>query len=52
MAYASKNPYTGEVVQMFPDATNGEVEQAIATAHATFMSWKDTTFAHSPTAPR
>ena len=45
MPYVSKNPYTGEVWQAFPDATDAEVEQAITNAHAAFLSWKETSFA-------
>ena len=45
MAYASKNPYTGEVVKTFPNATDVEVENAIAAAHAAFLFWKETSFA-------
>ena len=45
MAYVSKNPYTGEVSQTFPDATDVEVEKAITDAHAAFQSWKETSFA-------
>lgn len=45
MSYATTNPYTGEVVKTFPDATNAEVEQAIERAHTTFLSWKETSFA-------
>jgi len=29
MAHATTNPYTGEVLKTFPDATDREVEQAI-----------------------
>lgn len=36
MAYATTNPYTGEVVKEFPTATAQEVEQAITRAHDTF----------------
>lgn len=42
MAYATTNPYTGELVKTFPDATDEQVKQAIETAHATFLSWKET----------
>jgi succinate-semialdehyde dehydrogenase/glutarate-semialdehyde dehydrogenase len=44
MAYATTNPYTGEVLKTFPDATDAEVNQAIANAHTAFLSWKETTF--------
>jgi len=45
MAYKTTNPYTGEVVKTFPDATDEEVSQAIARADETFKSWKNTSFA-------
>lgn len=45
MAYASVNPYTGKTVATFADATDAEVEQAIAAADAAFRSWKLTSFA-------
>ena len=45
MAYATTNPYTGEVLATFPDATDNEVRQAIDDAHAAFLDWRDTPFA-------
>jgi succinate-semialdehyde dehydrogenase/glutarate-semialdehyde dehydrogenase len=45
MAYATTNPYTGEVLKTFPNATDAEVDQAIAAAHAAFQSWRNTSFA-------
>ncbi|ACK50653.1 Aldehyde Dehydrogenase [Methylocella silvestris BL2] len=45
MAYASINPYTGETLKTFPDAADAEVERAIESAHAAFLSWKDVPFA-------
>ena len=44
MAYETRNPYTGEVLKTFPDATDAEVRQAIDTAHQAFRSWKDVGF--------
>lgn len=44
MAYKTTNPYTGEVVKTFPDATDAEVSRAIAKADETFHSWKNTPF--------
>ena len=38
MAYESKNPYTGEVMKTFADATDAEVLSAIDKAHHTFRS--------------
>ncbi|MEE3661420.1 NAD-dependent succinate-semialdehyde dehydrogenase [Brenneria sp. g21c3] len=45
MAYATTNPYTGELIKTFPDATDAEVSSAIEHAHATFLTWKNTSFA-------
>lgn len=45
MAYKTTNPYTGETVKTFPDATDQEVQHAIAKAHETFLGWKETSFA-------
>ena len=45
MAYASTNPYTGEVLATFPDATDAEVQTALAQAHAAYESWRETSFA-------
>ncbi|PZU82455.1 MAG: succinate-semialdehyde dehydrogenase [Shinella sp.] len=45
MAYATVNPYTGETIKTFPDATDAEVRDAIAGAHNAFLSWKDASFA-------
>lgn len=44
MTYATINPYTGDVVKTFADATDAEVEQAIGNAHEAFLSWKGTPF--------
>ncbi|TCL90646.1 succinate-semialdehyde dehydrogenase/glutarate-semialdehyde dehydrogenase [Rhizobium sp. PP-WC-2G-219] len=44
MAYATINPYTGEVLKTFADATDTEVGQAIGKAHQAFLSWKDVSF--------
>ena len=44
MAYETRNPYTGTPLETFPDATDAEVHQAIETAHAAFLSWKETSF--------
>lgn len=40
MAYATINPYTGEKLATYPDATDVEVAQAIARAHDAFLAWK------------
>jgi succinate-semialdehyde dehydrogenase/glutarate-semialdehyde dehydrogenase len=44
MAYATTNPYTGEVIKTFPDATDAEVKHAIEKAHCAFQAWKETSF--------
>lgn len=45
MPYSTTNPYTGEILKVFPDATDAEVTTAIETAHAAFLQWKKTPFA-------
>ncbi|GCD75675.1 NAD-dependent succinate aldehyde dehydrogenase [Acetobacter pasteurianus NBRC 3299] len=45
MAYATTNPYTGEVLANFPEATDQEVQTALSEAHAAFEKWRDTSFA-------
>lgn len=45
MAYATVNPYTGETVKTFPDATDAEVRDAIGKAHNAFLAWKEASFA-------
>jgi succinate-semialdehyde dehydrogenase / glutarate-semialdehyde dehydrogenase len=44
MGYATTNPYTGEVVKTFPDATDAEVDAALDKGHAAFLSWRATSF--------
>jgi succinate-semialdehyde dehydrogenase / glutarate-semialdehyde dehydrogenase len=44
MAYATINPYTGETLKTFPEATDAEVTDAIARAHDAFLAWKETPF--------
>jgi succinate-semialdehyde dehydrogenase/glutarate-semialdehyde dehydrogenase len=44
MAYVSKNPYTGEVLKAFSEATDAEVAAAIDNAHQAFLNWKDRPF--------
>lgn len=46
MAYATTNPYTGEVVKEFPTATPDEVSAAIERADATFAQWRTTSLQH------
>lgn len=45
MAYATTNPYTGETIATFPDATDTEVRTALDKADAAFQKWRDTSFA-------
>src|SRR5699024_5607096 len=41
MAYQTVNPYTGETVKAFDDATPEQIESAIAGAHEAFLSWRN-----------
>ncbi|HEY0271064.1 MAG TPA: NAD-dependent succinate-semialdehyde dehydrogenase [Sphingomonas sp.] len=52
MAFATTNPYTGEVVKTFPSATDAEVMEAIDRAHESFLSWRDASFAERATVMR
>jgi hypothetical protein len=45
MAYATINPYTGETVATFPDATDAEAKAALDKADAAFHTWRETSFA-------
>ncbi len=45
MAYKTTNPYTGETLKTFADATDQQVQDAIAQADATFQTWKESSFA-------
>ncbi|GHB05014.1 NAD-dependent succinate-semialdehyde dehydrogenase [Shewanella indica] len=45
MAYATINPFTGELIKQFPNATDAEVTEAIESAHQAFLSWRNTSFA-------
>ena len=45
MAYATTNPYTGEVVKTFANATDDEVYEALGRAHAAFLHWRNVSFA-------
>ena len=44
MSYSTVNPFTGELVKKFPDASDAEVEQAITDADNTFRSWRCSSF--------
>ncbi|PLS29851.1 NAD-dependent succinate-semialdehyde dehydrogenase [Bifidobacterium parmae] len=41
MTYATINPYTGETVATFPNATADEVDAALGNAHRAFLAWRD-----------
>jgi len=40
MSYATTNPYTGERLATFADATDAEVENALSRADAAFQQWR------------
>lgn len=40
MAYQTTNPYTGEILKTFPDATDAEVAQALERGHTVFQQWR------------
>ena len=44
MAIATQNPTTGETLTTFEAHTSAQVQDAIATAHATFQTWRTTSF--------
>ena len=44
MAYQTVNPYTGELIKTFPDASDAQVQQAIDAAHHAFLGWRETGF--------
>ena len=46
MAITSQNPATGETLMTFDALTGAEVQEAIGTAHATFQTWRTTSFDH------
>lgn len=45
MPYATVNPFTNEQIQIFPNATDAEVDTALDKAHAAFLAWRETSFA-------
>ena len=40
MAYPTTNPYTGEILKTFPDATDAQVAQALERGHTAFQQWR------------
>jgi succinate-semialdehyde dehydrogenase/glutarate-semialdehyde dehydrogenase len=45
MAFATTNPYTGEVLKTFPTATDDDIAQAIGRADDAFKLWRQVSFA-------
>ncbi|MFA3760484.1 NAD-dependent succinate-semialdehyde dehydrogenase [Yersinia sp. 2544 StPb PI] len=45
MAYATTNPYTGETIKTFSDATTADVALALDQGDGAFKQWKNTTIA-------
>jgi succinate-semialdehyde dehydrogenase/glutarate-semialdehyde dehydrogenase len=43
MTYATTNPYTGETLKTFADATDTEAAQALEQGHAAFQIWRSMT---------
>ncbi len=41
MAFSTINPYTGETVKQFKDATDSEIDAAIRRADETFREWRE-----------
>lgn len=44
MAFATVNPYTNEVVEEFPEATEQDVQAALARGHEAYEAWRETSF--------
>lgn len=44
MAYQSVNPYTGETLKKFSEATDQDVEQALEQGHNAYLEWRKTDF--------
>lgn len=44
MAYATINPYNGELLKTFPETTDDQVKQALDDAHSAFLEWKERSF--------
>ncbi|AAN68100.1 TPA: NAD-dependent succinate-semialdehyde dehydrogenase [Pseudomonas aeruginosa] len=44
MAYATINPYNGELLKTFPETTDDQVNQALDDAHSAFLDWKERSF--------
>jgi succinate-semialdehyde dehydrogenase/glutarate-semialdehyde dehydrogenase len=46
MAFEAINPATGETVRRYDEMTPSQTNAAIEAAHAAFLQWRQTTFAH------
>ena len=42
MHYATVNPFTGQTLKTFDFATDAQIDAALATAHDTFLAWRET----------
>ncbi|MCT6839543.1 MAG: aldehyde dehydrogenase family protein, partial [Bifidobacteriales bacterium] len=40
MTYQTVNPYTNELIKTYPDATDADLEDALATGHALYKRWR------------
>jgi succinate-semialdehyde dehydrogenase/glutarate-semialdehyde dehydrogenase len=45
MTYQTINPYTNVDMEVFADLTDAELENRLARAHATFLTWREQSFA-------
>jgi succinate-semialdehyde dehydrogenase / glutarate-semialdehyde dehydrogenase len=45
MSIQSINPATGEALETFTETSAGDIERILATAHHTFLDWRDAPFA-------
>ena len=46
MVYQTLNPATEELIETFPDATDSEIERALAGSHRSFLEWRRASFEH------
>jgi len=44
MSYESRNPYTGELLASYSNASDSEINQALENAHTVFLAWKKAGF--------
>ena len=45
MAYATVNPADGKTVKTFPELSDAQLEQKLATAQAAYETWRHTSYA-------